>query len=67
MSSTLVSKAPFTGGFKVKRLNLGAAFAIGIGTGAALAASMGSAGYALGLGLWLAIHGIGRLRRIDGR
>lgn len=48
------------------RLNAGAATAIGIGTGAAFATSMGSVGYAIGLGLWLGIYWIGRLRRSNG-
>lgn len=48
------------------RLNAGAATAIGIGTGAALAASMGPVGYAIGIGLFLGIYGLGRWRRSNG-
>lgn len=50
----------------MRRLNAGAVTAIGIGTGAALAASMGPVGYAIGLGLWLGLYGIGRWRRSNG-
>lgn len=42
----------------MRRLNLGAAIAIAVGTGAALAASMGPVGFALALGVWLGIYGI---------
>lgn len=45
------------------RWSVGAIAALGIGLGAALAASMGSAGFALGLGIVFAFYGIQRLRR----
>lgn len=48
------------------RLNLGAAIAIAIGTGVALAVSMGPVGYALGLALWIGIYGIQRRTGADG-
>lgn len=46
----------------MRRLNAGVAIALSIGTGAALAASMGAVGYAIGIGLFLGIYGIGRWR-----
>lgn len=48
------------------RMNRGVAAALGVGTGAALAASMGPVGYAVGLGLWFGVHGFQRSRGSNG-
>lgn len=44
------------------RMTLGAATALGVGIGTALAASMGPAGLALGAALGLGFWGVGRNR-----
>lgn len=46
----------------MERWSIGAAIAVGIGVGVALAASMGPAGYALGLAAAIVPVGISRLR-----
>jgi hypothetical protein len=46
----------------MRRLELTWATVLGIGTGVALSASLGSAGYAAGLGIGFGILGLQRLR-----
>ena len=67
MESTLYTRPDVPEGEDMTTSMMGALIALGIGLGAASAASMGPAGYVLGLGAALLPMGARMLRGRDGR